>query len=81
MTSNTPSDPKAHMPARSDAIEQAVIDAAWGHLKAPDAETALSYYTPNAVVASDGRLYESFEAFAQGARAFYETLHEPPASG
>ena len=28
------------------------------------------------MVASDGRLYESFEAFAEDARAFYETLHE-----
>ena len=76
MTSNTPSDPEAHSAARSVAIEQAVTDAAWGHLQAPDAETALSYYAPNAVVAGDGRLYESFGAFAQDARAFYESLHE-----
>ncbi len=73
---NTPSEPDAHSPGRWEAIERAVTDAAWGHLQAPDAETALSYYAPDAVVSSDGRLYESFEAFAQDARAFYETMHE-----
>ncbi len=76
MTSHTPSEPEAHTPVRSEAIEQAVADAASEHLQAPDADTALSYYAPKAVVASDGRLYESFETFAQDVRAFYESLHE-----
>jgi ketosteroid isomerase-like protein len=64
--------------AREDraAIEEAIRDAAWQHLRAPDADTALGFYEPNAVVASDGRLYESFEAFAQDAREFYRTLRE-----
>jgi ketosteroid isomerase-like protein len=73
---NTPAETNAHSPARSEAIQQAVTDAAWSHLQAPDADTALSYYAPDAVVAGDGRLYVSFDAFAQDARAFYESLRE-----
>ena len=76
MDANTPSEPDVHSPARREAIERAVADAAWGHLQAPDAETALGYYAPDAVVAGDGRLYESFATFARDARAFYESLHE-----
>jgi ketosteroid isomerase-like protein len=72
----TPSEPDAQSPARRRTIERAVIDTAWEHLRAPDAGTALSYYAPDAVVASDGRLYESFEAFARDVGAFYDSLHE-----
>lgn len=69
-------DRKTLAPERLRAIEQAVRDAAWQHLRAPDAETALGFYQPNAVVAGDGRLFESFEAFAEDAREFYRTLRE-----
>ena len=62
--------------ARRAAIEQAVKRAAWEHLRAPDAETALGYYDADAVVVCDGRWYESFEAFAEDAREFYRTLRD-----
>ncbi len=61
---------------RLKAIEEAVRQAAWQHLHAPDADTALGFYEPNAVVAGDGKLYQSFEAFADDAREFYRTLRE-----
>jgi len=63
-------------PARRAQIVEAIQDAAWRHLRAPDAATALGFYEPDAVVAGDGRLYESFEAFAEDAREFYGTLRE-----
>ena len=57
-------------------IEEAVKQAAWSHLRAGDADTALSYYEPGAVVASNGELYPSFSAFAHHVRTFYRTLRE-----
>jgi ketosteroid isomerase-like protein len=66
--------PSANEPSR--AATEAVTEAAWEHLKAPNAEAALAFYQPDAVVACDGRLYESFDAFAEDARAFYATLRE-----
>ncbi len=71
---STPGSPLS--PARRAAIERAVKEAAWHHLRATDADTALSYYEPDAVVVSDGRLYPSFQAFADRARDFYRTLQE-----
>jgi ketosteroid isomerase-like protein len=76
MAANTPSEPDAHSLRRRETIERAVTGAALRHLNAPDADTALSYYVRDAVVASEGRLYESFDAFAQDVRAFYESLLE-----
>lgn len=61
-------------PERREAIERAVKKMAWEHLRAEDAETALGYYEPDALVASDGRLYPSFEVFAGEIREFYRTL-------
>jgi len=61
---------------RLRAIEEAVRHAAWQHLHAPDADTALGFYEPNAVVAGDSRLYQSFQEFADDAREFYRTLRE-----
>ena len=56
------------------AIEEAVKQAAWQHLKSTDAADALDYYEPDAIVASNGSLYGSFERFAEDTRAFYDTL-------
>lgn len=62
--------------AQRAAIEEAVKETAWEHLRAKDAETALGYYEPNAVVASDGMLYPTFELFARQTREFYRTLQQ-----
>lgn len=61
---------------RRAVIEEGVKQVAWDHLRAVDAEAALGYYEPDAVVASDGVLYPSFAAFAEHVRAFYRTLRE-----
>ena len=76
MVANTPPERDLQSSYRRQTIEREVIEAAWAHLNAPDADIALSYYAPDAVVACDGRLYESLDAFAQDARVFYETLNE-----
>ncbi len=76
MTPSTDSDREDALGTRRTAIEQAVERAAWEHLRAPDAKTALGYYDAGAVVVCDGRWYESFEEFAQDAREFYRTLRE-----
>jgi len=76
MTSTEASGPDKLSPGRRTAIEQAIKKVAWQHLKAPDAETALAFYATDAVVAADGRLYSSFETFAEQARDFYRTLRE-----
>lgn len=57
-------------------IADAVKQTAWAHLRATDAETALRYYEPNALVVSNGVLYPSFNAFAEHVRTFYRTLRE-----
>jgi uncharacterized protein (TIGR02246 family) len=64
------------LPRQRAAIEEAVKETAWEHLRSKDAETALGFYEPDATVASDGDLYASFEAFAQQARVFYRTLRD-----
>jgi len=56
------------------AIEEAVKQSAWQHLKAENAAAALDCYMPGALVASDGSLYSSFEHFANDARQFYDNL-------
>jgi uncharacterized protein (TIGR02246 family) len=63
-------------PDQRAAIEQAVKQAAWDHLLAPDADAALGHYEPDALVASAGLLYRSFDTFAEQAREFYRTLKE-----
>jgi uncharacterized protein (TIGR02246 family) len=56
------------------AVEEAVKQAAWQHLKSEDAASALSWYEPDAIVASHGSLYPSFDRFAEDTRAFYGNL-------
>ena len=51
-----------------------VQQAAEEHLNAEDAATALSYYAEDAVVASNGYLYPSFQEFAEHVREFYASL-------
>jgi ketosteroid isomerase-like protein len=62
--------------AQRSAIAEAVKQAAWQHLESENATQALSYYEPDAIVASNGSLYPSFERFAEDARAFYAALRE-----
>lgn len=72
-SSETSSEPDENQRA---AIEEAVKRAAWQHLRSKDAVSALSWYEPDAIVASDGSLYPSFDRFAQDAREFYATLKQ-----
>lgn len=60
--------------AQCAAIEEAVKEAAWQHLKSKDAAAALSSYEADAILASDGSLYGSFEQFAEDTRTFFDTL-------
>jgi ketosteroid isomerase-like protein len=62
--------------AQRAAIEEAVRQAAWQHLKSENAAVALSHYEPDAILASNGSLYPSFERFAEDAREFYRTLRQ-----
>jgi hypothetical protein len=54
-------------------IEEAVLDAAWRHLRAGTAEEALGFYLPDAVVAGDGR-FQMMDEFARDAHTFYRDL-------
>jgi uncharacterized protein (TIGR02246 family) len=74
MTERNPATSDQLDAAQRAAIAEAVKQAAWQHLTAPNAAAALSHYEPDAVVPSDGRLYPSFELFAADARDFYDTL-------
>ena len=76
MTDRDPVTPGQLDSTQRAAIEKAVKQAAWEHLTAENAATALSHYESDAVVASDGRLYPSFELFARDARDFYDTLQQ-----
>lgn len=58
------------------AIEEAVKQAAWQHLRSEDAKSALGWYLPDAIVASQGALYPSFEHFAEDTRDFYADLQQ-----
>jgi ketosteroid isomerase-like protein len=60
----------------SMAVEEGVKQAAWQHINAEDAASALSWYEPDAIVASHGMLYPSFDRFADDVRAFYGNLRE-----
>ena len=59
-----------------NTIKNAVIKAATDHLNAPDADTALSHYKPDATIISNGILYETFELFEKDTRDFYRSLEE-----
>ncbi len=64
----------ALVPGEWAAIEDAVKKTAWQHLRAEDADTALSFYLPDAVIVSEGEIFPSFESFAEQTRAFYSDL-------
>lgn len=51
-----------------------VKKAATEHLNSKDASTALSYYTKNAIIISNGSQYPSFESFAEEIKEFYSSL-------
>ncbi len=55
-------------------IEAEVKQAALDHLNAKDAATALSHYTEDAIVVSNGFLYPSFQTFAEHVKKFYGSL-------
>ena len=57
-------------------IKAEVQQAAEEHLNAKDAETALSYYTEDAAIVSNGYLYPSFQEFAEHVREFYASLRK-----
>ncbi len=61
---------------QSAAIEEAVKQAAWQHLKSENAASALSWYEPDAIVASQGSLYPNFDRFAEDTREFYAALRQ-----
>ena len=63
-------------PERRTAIQEAVKQLAWEHLRAKDAAEALGHYEPDAIVASNASLYPSFEGFAADVREFYGTLRK-----
>ena len=55
-------------------IEIEVKQTALSHLNAKDATTALSNYTEDATIASNGFLYPSRQAFSEDIKAFYGSL-------
>ena len=55
-------------------IETEVKQTAVSHLNAKDAATALSNYTKDATLASNGFLYNSREEFTEDIQAFYGSL-------
>ena len=58
------------------AIENEIKKAAWDHLNARDADTALSHYKPGATVITNGIWFESFKSFEKDVRNFYMSLKE-----
>ncbi len=58
------------------AIENEIRRAAHDHIHSGDAATALSHYTPDAIVASLGYLYPSYDSLASDVRSFYGTIKE-----
>lgn len=72
---NSPTSPDLS-PTQRAAIEDAVKQTAWAHLRSRNAAEALSYYEPDAIVASHGVLYPSFERFSQDVTEFYGTLDQ-----
>jgi len=55
-------------------IKAEVKKAATEHLNSKDASTALSYYTKDAIIMSNGFLYSSFDSFAEEIKEFYSSL-------
>lgn len=55
-------------------IETEVKQTALSHLNAKDAATALSNYTKDATIASNGFLYTSRQEFTEDIKAFYVSL-------
>ena len=60
---------------RLTEIKAEVQQAATDHLNAGDADTALSYYTKDATIVSNGYLYPSFKLFAEHVKEFYASLN------
>ena len=55
-------------------IEKDIIKTAYNHLNSESAESALSYYTKDATVISNGIQYASFESFASIIEKFYSNM-------
>ena len=59
-----------------NSIKNAIRKAATDHLNAPDADSALSHYKPDATIISSGMLYKTFQLFEKDTREFYNSLKE-----
>jgi ketosteroid isomerase-like protein len=57
-------------------IEKEIRQAANDHLHSGNAATALSHYTSDAIVASLGSVYPSYDSLASDVRSFYGTVEE-----
>jgi ketosteroid isomerase-like protein len=55
-------------------IESEIKSTAINHLNSKDAATALSYYTDDAILASNGYVYDSFEELTKMIEGYYDTL-------
>jgi ketosteroid isomerase-like protein len=55
-------------------IESDIKNTAISHLNSKDAVTALSYYTDDAILVSNGYVYDSFEEFTKMIEGFYGNL-------
>jgi uncharacterized protein (TIGR02246 family) len=55
-------------------IKAEIKKTATEHLNSKDASTALSYYTKDAIIISNGSQYPSFESFAEEIKEFYSSL-------
>ena len=55
-------------------IKTEIKETALRHLNSESAISALGFYTKDATVISNGRLYSSFESFAEDIKEFYSTL-------
>jgi ketosteroid isomerase-like protein len=60
----------------NDEIQNAIKQAALDHLNARDAETALSHYTIDAIVITNGHWFESYKSFEKDVREFFSSLRE-----
>lgn len=71
-------DSNPSMPSESQVsqIKAEVEQAAFEHLNAKDAETALSHFADDVIAVSNDRLFPSFESLAEDVRAYYEILEE-----
>lgn len=59
-----------------EKLKAEVQQAATEHLNAGDADTALSYYSKNAAIVSNGYLYPAFQLFSEHVREFYASLRK-----